>query len=220
MSRCPFVLYVLGLPLLLATSAVGADDWPGPRIKEAFSESREYFVRVIPGESVGDTFGFAGAKKGRHAVAEFYRRARDRSYQLVAETSLVNPVAPVELFVADSGHTATLDNWHNLGYGKVISLYDSRGRLIRAYELDDLFQSEEIASFPHSTSSIQWRDGPAYIRPDQKTLLITVRSGADFLFGLETGQFKYCEYHDKVYRCRNANQPRQWKPNSKMQLTR
>jgi hypothetical protein len=220
MSRCRFMLYVSGLPLLLATSIAGADEWPGPRIKEVFSESREYFVRIIPGESLGDTFGFAGAKKGRYARAEFYRRAQDRSYRLVAEAGLPNPVAPVDFFVADNGHTATVDNWHNVGYGKVVSIYDARGNLIQSYELRDLFQSEEIESFPRSSSSIRWREGPAYIRADQKTLLITVKSGADFVFGLETGQFKYCEYQDNVYRCRNANQPRQWMPNSKVQLTR
>lgn len=220
MSRCRFMLCVLGLSLLVATSITRADEWPGPRVKEVFSESREYFVRIIPGESVGDTFGFAGAKKGRYAIAEFYRRAQDRSYRLVAEARLLNPVAPVDLFVADSGHMATVDNWHNVGYGKVVCIYDARGRPIQSYELRDLFQSEEIASFPHSTSSIHWREGPAYIRPDQKTLLITVKSGADFLFGLETGQFKYCEYQDKVYRCRNANQPREWMPNSSVPLTR
>jgi hypothetical protein len=187
---------------------------------EAFSESREHFVRILPGESLGDTFGFAGAKKGRYATAEFYRRARDRSYQLVAQVSLLNPVAPIELLVADSGHVVAVDNWHNVGYGKVVSIYDAHGKLIRAYELRDLFQPTEIKRFPHSVSSIHWRHGPVYIRPDQKTALITVSSGADFLFGLETGEFKYCEYQDKAYRCRMANEPREWMPNTRVPLTR
>jgi hypothetical protein len=95
-----------------------------------------------------------------------------------------------------------------------------RGKLIRSYELRDLFQPEEIERFPHSVSSIHWRNGPVYIRPDQKTVLITVRDGADFLFGMETGQFKYCEYQDKIYRCRNSNHPRERMSNSSMQLTR
>jgi hypothetical protein len=211
---------VAALPLLLAAAGAGADDWPAPRVKEVFSESREYFVRVLPGESVGDTFGFGGEKKGRYALAEFYRRAADRSYRLIAEATLLNPVAPVDFFVADSGHLAALDNWHNVGYGKVVSIYSSRGALIQSYELRDLFQPDEIESFPHSVSSIHWRDGPAYVRPDQKTLLITLKAGGDFLFGLESGQFKYCEYRDKVYRCRTANQPRQWMPNSAVQLAR
>lgn len=206
---------MLGSFLAVVASIANADSWASPRIREAFSESREHFVRVLPGKSVGDTFGFAGEKKGRYATAEFYRHAKDRSYQLIAEASLLNPVAPVEFLVADSGNLVAIDNWHNLGYGKVVSIYDSRGKLIRAYELRDLFQPEEINRFPHSVSSIHWRNGPVYIRPDQKTVLITVRDGADFLFGLATGQFKYCEYQDKIYRCRKSNHPREWMSNSK-----
>ena len=202
------------------TTLVRADDWAAPQTRESFSNSREYFVRVTPGESLGDTFGFAGEKKGKYAAAEFYRRSPDRSYRLVAETVLLNPVAPVEFFVSNDGCLATVDNWHNLGYGKVVALYDSRGKMVQAYALSDLFQDDEIKTFRRSVSSINWRDGPAYIRADQKTLLITIRSGGDFLFGLETGRFKYCEYQEKVYRCRNANQPREWLPNDKTQLTR
>jgi hypothetical protein len=218
---------MIGRPLL-ASLLVGAlvapqargDSWAAPRTSEAFSASREYFVRVLPGESLGDTFGFAGERKGRYATAEFYRRGEDRSYRLIAETGLSNPIAPVEFLVADSGHLITVDNWHNVGYGKVVSVYDARGKLIRSYELRELFTPEEIRRFPHSVSSIHWRKGPLYIRQDQKTALVTVAEGADFLFGMETGRFKYCEYLDQTYRCRTANQPRQWMPNSRAPLDR
>jgi hypothetical protein len=205
---------------LFVPSDVRGDSWAGARIRESFSESREYFVRVIPGESVGDVVGFAGSKKGKYARAEFYRRAKDRSYKLIAETTLGNPVAPVEFFVSDGGRLVTVDNWHNLGYGNVVSIYDSKASLNRTYELRDLFLAEEIQAFPHSVSSIHWRNGPVYIRQDQKTLLITVRSGADFLFGLESGKYQYCENQENTYRCRHANQPREWMPNSKLQVTR
>jgi len=118
-------------------------------------------VRVIPGESLGDTIGFAGAKNGRYATDEFYRRGHDRSYSLVTQVDLLNPMAPVEFFVSNDGHLATLDNWHNLGYGKVVSLYGSRGELVRSYELSDLFQADELKEFSQSVSSIHWRTGPA-----------------------------------------------------------
>jgi hypothetical protein len=203
---------------LLASPAL-ADSWAGPQTKEVFSANREHFVRVIPGESVGDTYGFASARKGRYAMAQFYRRAPDRSYQLIAETSLLNPVAPVEFFVADNGHLATLDNWHNVGYGKVVALYDARGKPIRAYRLDELFEAKEIEGFPHSVSSIHWRKGALYLRQDQTTLLVTVRDGADFLFGVETGRFEYCEVHANSYRCRDADAPRKWTHQSR-RLTR
>jgi len=212
-------LAALLMAALIAPQARG-DSWPAPRTKEVFSESREYFVRVLPGESLGDTFGFAGARKGRYAAAEFYRRGPDRSYRLVAEATLSNPMAPVEFLVADGGRLITVDNWHNVGYGKVVSIYEASGKLVSAYELRDLFTPEEIQRFPHSVSSIRWRKGPLYIRQDQKTALITVAEGAEFLFGMETGGFKYCEYHDKTYRCRTANQPRQWLPNDRVPLER
>ena len=205
---------------LLAPLEVAADSWPAPQTKEVFSVSRQYFVRVMPGESLGETFGFAGAKKGKYATAEIYRRDQDRSYTLAAEAVLLNPVAPVEFFVSNDGRLATLDNWHNHGYGKVVSLYDSQGQVVRSYELRELFEPEELKDFPHSVSSIRWRSGPAYIRQDQKTLLVTIKSGGDFLFGLETGRYKYCEYHQNMYRCRNSNQPRAWTPNDRLELTR
>ncbi len=210
----------LGMLLCATTLSVSADDWAARRTNEVFSASRDYFVRVVPGESVGDTFGFAGEKQGNYAVAEFYRRDQDGSYRLVAEGVLLNPVAPVEFFISDDGRLATIDNWHNLGYGQVVAIYDSRGKVVQSYELSDLFQDEEIKNFDRSMSSIQWRNSPVYIRADQKTLLITAKSGGNFLFGLETGRFKYCEYQDKTYRCRTANQPREWMPNNTVQLLR
>jgi hypothetical protein len=220
MRRIHFSYFFLAAVLSFTTRPVRADDWVAPQTKEVFSASREYFVRVIPGESLGNTFGFAGAKKGKYAAVEFYRRQQDRSYRLIAESVLLNPVAPVEFFVSNDGRLATIDNWHNIGYGKIVAIYDSGGKTVRSYELKDLFQEDEIKAFDRSVSSVHWRNGPAYIRPDQKTLLITVKSGADFLFGMETGQFKYCEYQEKTYRCRNINHQREWMPNSKVPLTR
>lgn len=215
------IKYLVGIALAgFVALEAQADDWAGPQTREVFSESLDYFIRVIPGESLGDTFGFAGSRKGKFATAEFYHRSPDRSYKLTAETVLLNPIAPVEFFVSDDGRLATADNWHNVGYGKIVSIYDSRGKVIRSYELSDLFQPDEIKSFQHSVSSIHWRNGPVYIRQDQKTLLITVKSGADFLFGLESGHYKYCEYQGTTSRCRNTNQPREWKPYNRVQLSR
>jgi hypothetical protein len=206
--------------LLVISEPLVADDWPAPKTREVFSQSREYFVRILPGESVGDSYGFAGAKKGRYATAEFYRRSPDRSYRLAAEASLVNPVAPVEFFVSDAGRLATVDNWHNRGYGKVVAIYGADGKLLRAYELVELFDPTDIQGFVHSVSSIYWRNGPLYIRQDQKTLLVTVKPGADFLFGLETGHYKYCEFESRSHRCRGSTQPGRWTTNAEAPLTR
>src|SRR6476469_6380884 len=103
---------------LLFTSSGLADDWPAATTQNVFSENGRYFVRILPGESVGDSVGFSGAPKGRFAHAEFYARGANRAYELVADTALQNPVSPTDALVTNSGFLVTFDNWHNLGYGK------------------------------------------------------------------------------------------------------
>jgi hypothetical protein len=189
-----------------------ADDWAGPQVREVFSASRDHFVRVTPGKSLGDTVGFAGAAKGAYASAEFYRRQADRSYRLIATAPLLNPVAPVEFFVSNEGQLVTVDNWHNRGYGKVLALYDVQGKPVKAYALADLFSKDEIDTHQHSMSSIAWHNGPVYINQDQRTLYLMIASGRDLVLGLETGRYAYCEPHPVKYLCRNSNADRRWVP--------
>ena len=199
--------------LALITLAVAkADDWPAPVIREAFSHSRAYFVRVLPGKSFGDTVGFSGAAKGPFATAEFYRLEKDRSYRLAAAAPLLNPVAPVEFFVTDGGFLITLDNWHNMGYGKVVAFYSPEGKHIRAYELSDLFTQSEIEGFRHSESSIWWRKSAgSYVRQGEGTFYVTVNdAGAGVVFEL-SGAYQYCETREGRSLCRNTNQDRNWR---------
>jgi hypothetical protein len=93
---------VVSLIVFTACSSVSADEWPSPRVREEFSQSRSYFVRVTPGNSWGDEVGFKGAPKGGFARAQFFRREPDMSYKPLKEIELVNPVAPVEFFVSNA----------------------------------------------------------------------------------------------------------------------
>jgi hypothetical protein len=206
-------LRLIFLALWLCVAAPSrADDWAGPQVREVFSASRDHFVRVIPGKSIGDTVGFAGAAKGEYASAEFYRREGDRSYRLVATARLLNPVAPVDFFVSNDGRLVTADNWHNRGYGIVLAVYDAAGKPVKAYTLADLFTRAEIDASPHSVSSIAWHSGPVYINQDQRTFYMMVASGRDLVLGLETGRFAYCERRAGKYLCRNSNADRRWRP--------
>jgi hypothetical protein len=190
-----------------------ADSWPAARTTEVFSESREWFVRVIPGRSLGDTFGFSGQPNGPYAKGEWYRRAEDRSYRLMQETTLANPVAPVKFFVTDRGYLVTLDNWHNMGYGKTVASYAPDGRRVAAYELRDLFSPGEVRAFRTSVSSIWWRTDTAYLREGPQSLYIAITgSGAEFIYEPENGAWQYCERRKGVHQCRHANDPRAWGP--------
>lgn len=205
----------LVLLVLLFAAPPMLDTWPAAQIKEVFSESREWFVRVTPGKSLGDTVGFASSPKGPYATAEFYRRGADRSYRIVAERTLVNPIAPAVFFVTDHGYLVTLDNWHNLGYGKVVASYAPDGRPVAAHQLRDLFSADEIAAFSHSASSIMWRTDTTYVRSGQRTIYASIDGkGTDFIIEAETGKWQLCAWRDKSgkdYRCRDTNASRVWR---------
>jgi hypothetical protein len=207
-------LWILALLCAFPGSA-SADSWAAPQVKEVFSASRDHFVRVIPGNSLGETFGFAGAAKGAHAKAEFYRRQGDRSYRLMQSVELLNPIAPAEFLVSNDGRLATIDNWHNRGYGSVIAIYSPQGDVVKAYALADLFSPAEIGAFPHSISSAHWHRVPVYINQDQRTLYMMIESGRDLVIGLETGRFAYCETRAGNYVCRDSNTERRWLPYAK-----
>lgn len=189
-----------------------ADEWPSPTIREAFNHSRTCFVRVLPGKSLGDVVGFSGATRGPWATAEFYRLEKDRSYRLAATASLLNPIAPIDFFVTDRGFLVTLDNWHNMGYGKVVAFYSPDGKPIRTYELSDLFDRSEIDSFTQSVSSIWWRKSVgAYIRQGDDSFYVTVNdTGAGFVFDL-SGAYQFCESRQGRTLCRTANRDRIWR---------
>ena len=200
-----FLLFAVAL-----TNAAHADSWAASQVTEVFSASRDHFVRITPGKALGDTVGFGGSVKGPYAAAEYYARQPDRSYRLMHTGTLLNPVAPVRSFVSNEGRLATVDNWHNLGFGKVVAIYDPTGKLVKAYELADLFPPATVKAFPHSVSSIHWRGEANYIRDDQRTLYVHAANEGGFVFGLETGRFTYCENHQGKQRCRNGNADKAW----------
>ena len=189
-----------------------ADSWAAPQVKEVFSDSREWFVRVVPGVSIGETYGFAGSPKGRHASAEFYRRSADRSYHLVKEITLQNPVAPVTFLVTDRGYLVTLDNWHNMGFGTAIASYSPDGRVVVASELKNVFSSDEVESFRRSISSIWWRTETVYVRQGQQSIYVSLDGkGSELILEPETGRWQYCEWRGDKHQCRDSNSSRTWR---------
>ena len=184
-----------------------ADDWAPAKVTEVFSDNRDYFVRIVPGESIGETFGFKGAKVCKHAHAQIFHIQLDRGYRLDREIELLNPVAPVSFFVSNAGDLITLDNWHNVGYGSVLALYLPDGKLVKAYKLLDLFPKSEVDSLPQSVSSIWWHKGLTYIDIDQKTFYMGYREAPDYrdlILKLNDGSVRLCANSPK-YHCRNVS---------------
>jgi hypothetical protein len=211
-SRCT---WLIGLTLCLAISAY-ADSWMAAKVTEVFSKSGDWFVRVVPGKSLGDTVGFSGSPKGPYAKAEFYQRQKDRSYRLVKEITLQNPVAPVLFLVSDRGYLVTFDNWHNMGYGKAVVSYSPQGKPVVSMELKDLFSPEEFRNFSHTVSSIWWRAGNVYWNEGQQSVYVTVDDrGTALILEPETGSWQFCQGPGDAFRCRTSNATRVWKPYTK-----
>ena len=149
---------------------VTADEWPAAKVQHVFSGNGQHFVRIVPGEGYGDTVGFKGSKTGPYARGEFYEKQPDRSYRLIADVALQNPVAPVDVLLSNRGYVVTFDNWHNAGYGKVVAIYRPNGELVRTYELEALYASKQREAIPTSVSSRWWRCRPfGFVDPDKQT---------------------------------------------------
>lgn len=170
-----------------------ADQWIAPKPQHALSKNGKYLVRILLGESLGDTVGFAGSKKGAYARGEFYEQQTDHSYKLMADVALQNPIAPVGLLLSDRGVLVTFDNWHNAGYGKVVAIYTVTGAVLRSYELETLYPAAQVEKIPQSVSSRHWLSSNYGFFPgsDENTAYAYDFRGGLFLFDLTTGGYEY-----------------------------
>lgn len=189
---------ILSWPVvLIAASALlplaWADDWPAEQPVSIFSDSGKFFVRIVPGTNLGGTVGFAGAQKGAPASGWLYRLQPDKSYALVKEIALANPIAPVDVLVSNTGAFLTFDNWHNLGYGKTVAIYGDDGRLVRSYELEGLYPADKLSKISASVSSRHWRCRPwGFVDPkEQARVYVGEALGGLFIFDLGSGQVRY-----------------------------
>jgi hypothetical protein len=175
----------------LVTAAVRADDWAAPHVRNIFSENGQFFVRVIRGRA--SAIPWVSPVRPRTARArEFYAR-QNRSYRLVADVELLNPVSPVDAIVTNTGYLVTFDNWHNAGYGKAVALYRPNGKLVRAFEIDEIYAVENVKRIPTSVSSRWWRCAPTgFVDPGQQTqVYVREYFGGLFVFDGPTGKYRY-----------------------------
>jgi hypothetical protein len=176
---------------LAALPSAWADSWPDATVKAVASESGEIVVRITPGTSIGDTYGFAGSPKGKFASAQWFRY-RDNRYELYQTAAMPNPVAPIQVAVANDGTMVTLDNWHNVGMGDIVVIYGPDGKLQNKYGLRDLYPVATIEKIERSVSSIWWRCMRSEPRIDRRNVLqIDDTLGGRFTFQLASGKQSY-----------------------------
>jgi hypothetical protein len=177
--------------MFFASPQVIADSWPAATVKAVVSTDGGTIVRVTPGDSIGDTYGFAGAPKGEFASSQWFRFRANR-YEVYQTARLLNPVAPIHVAVANDGTVITLDNWHNVGFGYVVAIYSPDGSVRTRYRLEDLYAPSEIEKIKRSVSSRWWhcaKGDPVIER--NGTLQVDAALGGRFTFQLETGAYTF-----------------------------
>jgi hypothetical protein len=149
--------YAVALALCLLSAHTRADSWPSAQASGIASPNGQVVVRVVPGTNFGAVYGFSGAEKGPSATAIYYRLGASDAYVRYQAITLLNPVAPIFTAVSDDGELVTLDNWHNMGWGKTVVVYRPDGKVQRSYELAQMYSEAERNKISQSVSSIWWR---------------------------------------------------------------
>jgi hypothetical protein len=182
------VLFLIGLCICLSAHS---DSSPPAKIQARTSSDGRFVVRIVPGNSMGDVFGYAGQAKGPYARAEWYIFTGN-SYRLLRQVTLLNPIAPLDMEVTKNGTLVTIDNWHNKGIGNVVVIYSSSGDLVKQFKLTDLYSPTDFDKISKSTSNIHWRCGEmSTILDSDMVMWIDDSLGGRFKFKLETGKFEY-----------------------------
>ena len=104
----------------------------------------------------------------------------------------MSPISPYIAEVANNGNLITIDNWHNLGYGYVIVLYSSKGKVLKKYKLSDIYEETELRKFRRSASSLWWRcrEVSSYLERRNRYYIIHDAIGNKLSLDVKSGEIK------------------------------
>ena len=168
-----------------------ADSWAPAEPLGSISPDGDIIVRITPGDSLGDTWGFAGAKTGEYATATYYKFRKNGGYSKFQEIKLRNPIAPLFAAVSNDGTLVTLDNWHNMGIGNALTLYKPDGSHQQSFPLEHFYSKEQISKFDSSVSSLWWRCGIPQLHPRTSELHIDDQLGGTLAVNIHDGSYRY-----------------------------
>lgn len=178
----------MALTGMLLAAATQADTWMPPGPVSVSSPSKQFIAQVTPGEANPGNYEQAISNRSRNATVRVSICRPDGTTNLVWEGKLVNPVAPVDVYVSDVGNLVTLDNWYQVGHGPIAVFYDLKGKLIRYWELKQLLTFEQKLD-TISTSSINWRTvEPRFGEGMRTNTLIVPTVDGEFVFDVTDGR--------------------------------
>jgi tetratricopeptide (TPR) repeat protein len=129
--------------LLIAASA-RADEWMAPKVRTVVSPNGKLQAVITPAPDASSVATAAIGPKGGTATT----------------FTLATTWSPVDVVLFDDGSLLALDHWHQLGYGKVATVYERDGKVRWTKTLAELAGQAFVDAAPHSVSSIWWRKTP------------------------------------------------------------
>lgn len=97
------------------------------------------------------------------------------------------------MLINNDGWIVTLDNWHNMGYGEIIVVYDNAGVKRQSYTLDAIYDAEAESKFERSVSSIRWRCDAILPTINRERLVLWDTLGGRLTVEFAKGKLKYSE---------------------------
>lgn len=162
---------VLGIALLV--SSARADQWVTPTEHTVVSPNRKLQAVITPAKD---------GKSGATATIGEKDKA-GKSFMLATRWM------PVDVVLFDDGSLLALDHWHQLGYGKVATMYERDGTIRWTKTLVELIGQALVDSAQHSVSSIWWRKMPLEwsFAKDRKSVRVTLFDEDHLQLGLRDG---------------------------------
>jgi HEAT repeat protein len=182
------------LVLAAAAATATADSWMAPVAERFVDSGGDYHVVVSPAGK------FKYARRGSANDALDAKRDAEGGWKsdrtipirkgdvLIAEGEL--PHRPMEVVVSNRGSGfVAIDQYAQLGYGDIVVVVDSAGRITHRKKLVDLFPKVGVGVFQHSVSSIWWRTG-AWMDDDNEEAVIVANGGRVRIVRLASGDVR------------------------------
>jgi hypothetical protein len=166
--------HVLSVAIAIVISlSLRADEWDAPSPKVFASEGGRHGFKVLNPRINGQSDGIRLDAEGKE--------------QIVWRTKLVN--TPHRVKVEEAGkYVVTIDTYGKLGYEHSLVVYDSEGKVVRDFELEDLLlTADEIKAKVKQTESSRWWAENAEFRLARGQLTVRLAWGKHIRVDAGTG---------------------------------
>jgi len=169
---------VMSLATLVFASPALADSWAPPTPGIYASEWGRFGFKLLAPK-------FGGSARGG------LFRLNDKGEETVVwDGKLVN--TPHRVYIGRLGHVVTVDTYGNLGFAHSLVVYDTKGKAVADYKLEDLLTADEIAKHALRTVSSRHWAGNAKFSFDESasSFLLELPSKRTIKVDLKTGKLK------------------------------